>query len=166
MSEDDNGQKELAIIATKGTLDMAYPSLILGTTAASFGWDVMIFFTFWGLDVVHKEKSKDLKVSPVGNPGMTVPGTDIMMPNAVGMLPGMTNMATSMMKGRIEDNNISSVEDLLEAAQASGVEMLACQMTMDLFEYEEEDLIEGAEAGVGASTALDRMADADIQLLV
>lgn len=169
MAEDEGSgdeTKTLAIIATKGTLDMAYPPLILASTAVSFGWDVMIFYTFWGLDVLHEDKHDNLKVSPVGNPGMTVPGTDVMMPNIVGGLPGMTSMATKMMKGRIEDENIASVEDLLDVCSASGVDLLACQMTMDLFDYEEEDLIEGAEAGVGAATALERMVDADIQLLV
>lgn len=155
MSESEN--LGLGIIASKGTLDMAYPPLILASTAAAFGWDVMVFFTFWGLDVIHKEK--DLMVVPVGNPNMG-------MPNAVGIVPGMTAMATKMMKGKIEKHGVADLDTLLDACVESGVQLMGCQMTMDLFGYEESDLVEGAEAGVGAATALERMADCDVTLFI
>lgn len=154
----DDGQK-LTIISTKGTLDMAYPPLILATTAAAFGWDVVVFHTFWALDVLHEERSGDLKLSAVGNPSVA-------MPNAVAALPGMDAVATWMMGRRIEDNGVATIRELLDVAVESGVTLQACQMTMDLMDYEADDLLDGVEAGVGAATALEHMAEADVQLLV
>ena len=152
-------EKSMVIIATKGTLDMAYPPLILASTAAAFGWNVTLFHTFWGLDILHEERSKNLKLSAVGNPNMPVP-------NAVAALPGMDRMTTRMMKSKIEDNNTASIEELIETSLDMGVEIQACQMTIDLMDYDEADFYDGVETGVGAATALQRMADADIQLLV
>ncbi len=160
MSEADD-TKSMGIIATKGTLDMAYPPLILASTAAAFGWNVHVFFTFWGLDILHKDKMKNLKVSPVGNPNLPAP-----MPNIVGMLPGMTSMTTKMMKKEMDEENVAEIDELVEMCNEAGVDMLACQMTADLFDYDEDDFVEGTEAGVGAATALEMMADCDIQLLV
>jgi peroxiredoxin family protein len=151
--------RSMVIIATKGTLDMAYPPLILASTAAAFGWDVTVFHTFWGLDILHEEKSDRLKLSAVGNPSMPVP-------NVIGALPGMDAMATAMMRRKIDANGTASVRELVELSIDSGVDLQACQMTMDLMEYDEEDFYEGVTAGVGAATALQHMADADIQLLV
>jgi len=156
---DDDDAGKMTIIATKGTLDMAYPPLILATTAAAFGWDVVVFHTFWGLDVLHEEKAEDLKLSAVGNPSMP-------MPNAMAALPGMDAMATWMMERRIDDNGVATVEELLDVAAESGVTLQACQMTMDLMDYEAGDLFDDVEAGVGAATALEHMADSDVQLLV
>ena len=155
---DDEG-KSMVIIATKGTLDMAYPPLILASTAAAFGWDVTVFHTFWGLDVLHEERSANLKLSAVGNPSMP-------MPNALAALPGMDAMATRMMERKISDNDTASIRELFETSVEMGVEFQACQMTMDLMGYEEEDLLDGVVSGVGAATALSEMADADVQLLV
>jgi len=156
-SADDD--PKMSIIATKGTLDMAYPPLILASTAAAFGYDVTVFHTFWGLDILHEDRSKNLKLSSVGNPSMSVP-------NAVGALPGMDRVTTRMMKSRIEDNNTASIEELLETSLDMGVEFQACQMTIDLMEYDESDFYDGVTTGVGAATALQDMAEADIQLLV
>jgi peroxiredoxin family protein len=157
--EADEGDGKMSIVATKGTLDMAYPPLILATTAAAFGWDVTVFHTFWGLDVLHEEKAEDLKLSAVGNPSMP-------MPNALAALPGMDALATWMMERRIDEEGVATVEELLDVAVESGVELQACQMTMDLMGYEAEELFDEVEAGVGAATALEDMADADVQLLV
>jgi peroxiredoxin family protein len=157
-SDDDDG-KSMVIIATKGTLDMAYPPLILASTAAAFGWDVTVFHTFWGLEVLHEEHSKDLKLSAVGNPNMGVP-------NAVAALPGMDRVTSTMMRRRIEDNDVATIEELLDTCEAMDVEMQACQMTMDLLDYEDDEFYDGVTTGVGAATALERMADADVQLLV
>ena len=156
---DDDGPKKMSIIATKGTLDMAYPPLILASTAAAFGYDVTVFHTFWGLDILHEERSKKLKLSSVGNPNMPVP-------NAVAALPGMDRVTTRMMEKRIADNDTASIEELLETSLDMGVEFQACQMTIDLMEYDEEDFHDGVTTGVGAATALRDMADSDIQLLV
>src|SRR6056297_3628149 len=102
----DDGKK-MSIIATKGTLDMAYPPLILASTAAAFGYDVTVFHTFWGLDILHEEHSKDLKLSSVGNPNMPVP-------NAIAALPGMDRMTTRMMRNKIADNEVASVDAAFE----------------------------------------------------
>ncbi|WP_436912257.1 DsrE/DsrF/DrsH-like family protein [Halosimplex marinum] len=155
--EDDG--KKMSIIATKGTLDMAYPPLILASTAAAFDYEVTVFHTFWGLDILHEERSKDLKLSSVGNPNMPVP-------NAVAALPGMDRVTTKLMEKRIADNDTATVEELIETSLDMGVEFQACQMTIDLMDYDEDDFYDGVTTGVGAATALQDMADADIQLLV
>ncbi|WP_128905603.1 DsrE/DsrF/DrsH-like family protein [Halorubrum amylolyticum] len=155
---DDDGRK-MSIIATKGTLDMAYPPLILASTAAAFGYEVTVFHTFWGLDVLHEERSKKLKLSSVGNPNMPVP-------NAIAALPGMDRVTTRMMEKKIADNDTATVEELIETSLEMGVEFQACQMTIDLLDYDEEDFYDGVTTGVGAATALRDMADADIQILV
>jgi peroxiredoxin family protein len=155
----EDGAKKMSIIATKGTLDMAYPPLILASTAAAFGYDVTVFHTFWGLDILHEERSKRLKLSSVGNPNMPVP-------NVVGALPGMDRVTTRLMEKRIADNDTASIEELLETSLDMGVEFQACQMTIDLMGYDEDDFYDGITTGVGAATALQDMADSDIQLLV
>jgi len=154
----DDGQK-MSIIATKGTLDMAYPPLILASTAAAFGYDVTVFHTFWGLDILHEEHSKNLKLSSVGNPNMPVP-------NVVAALPGMDRVTTSMMERKIDGNDTATIEELIETSLDMGVEFQACQMTIDLLDYDEDDFYDGVRTGVGAATAIQDMADADIQLLV
>jgi len=156
---DEENQDKMVIIATKGTLDMAYPPLILASTAAAFGYDVTVFHTFWGLELLHEENSKNLKLSSVGNPNMPVP-------NLIGALPGMDSMTARMMRSKIEDNDVASVEELIETAIASGVDLQACQMTIDLLGYDEDDFYDGVTTGVGAASAFQDMVDADIQLLV
>ncbi|NKE36616.1 hypothetical protein GWG54_12450 [Natronococcus sp. JC468] len=155
--EDD--QKKMTIVATKGSFDMAYPPLILASTAAAFGWDVIVFHTFWGLDILHEENSKNLKLSAVGNPNMP-------MPNALAALPGMDSMATKMMRKKIDDNGTATIEELIELSLESGVELQACQMTVELMDYDEDDFYDGVTTGVGAATALQHMAESDVQLLV
>ena len=158
--EDDGGNaQKMVILATKGTLDMAYPPLILASTAAAFGYDVTVFHTFWGLEILHEENSKDLQLSSVGNPNMPVP-------NAVAALPGMDRMTTRLMRNRIADNDVASVEELIDVCLDSGVDLQACQMTIDLLDYDENDFYDGVTTGVGAASAFQEMVDADIQLLV
>ena len=158
-SEVRDRPKKMVIIATKGTLDMAYPPLILASTAAAFGYDVTVFHTFWGLELLHKEHASTLKLSSVGNPNMP-------MPNAIAALPGMDAVTTRMMRKRIADNDVASVEELIQTALDSGVDLQACQMTIDLLGYDEDDFFSGVTVGVGAATAFQEMVDADIQLLV
>ena len=158
-SEVDDGPKKMTIIATKGTLDMAYPPLILASTAAAFGWDVVVFHTFWGLDILHEEKSSNLQLSSVGNPNMPVP-------NALAALPGMDRVTTKMMAKKIDDNNTATIEELIEVSLEQGVEMQACQMTIELMDYDEDDFYDDVTTGVGAATALEHMAESDVQLLV
>ncbi|MFQ3285910.1 MAG: peroxiredoxin family protein [Natronomonas sp.] len=151
--------KKMVILATKGTLDMAYPPLILASTAAAFGYDVTVFHTFWGLEILHEENSKNLQLSSVGNPNMPVP-------NAIAALPGMDRMTTRMMRNRIDDNDVASVGELVDVCLDSGVDLQACQMTIDLLDYDESDFYEGVTTGVGAASAFQEMVEADIQLLV
>jgi peroxiredoxin family protein len=155
---DDDTQK-MVIIATKGTLDMAYPPLILASTAAAFGYDVTVFHTFWGLEILHEEKADELKLSSVGNPNMPVP-------NVVGALPGMDRVTTRMMEKQIADNEVATVRELIETSIDQGVEFQACQMTIDLMGYDEDDFFDEVETGVGAASAFQEMVEADIQLLV
>ncbi len=152
--------KRAAFIASKGTLDMAYPPLILATTAAAMDMEAAIFFTFYGLEIVKKNKSGHLKVPPLANPAMPVP-----MPNIIGVLPGMTRMATWMMKDWMKKGGAPTIPDLLDMAKENGVRLIACQMSLDVLGIKKEDLIDGLEFA-GAGTFLDYAADADITMFV
>ncbi len=152
---------KLAIIATKGTLDMAYPPLILATTAAALGWDVGIFFTFYGLNIIHKDKSKHLQVAPVGNPAMPIP-----VPNIVGMLPGMTAMGTTVMKRMFDSHHVSTIDELLEMTVDSGVKMWPCGMTLEVFGYKQDDFIDGVQPVCGAAHFIGYAQDADVSLFI
>jgi peroxiredoxin family protein len=152
---------KLAIIATKGTLDWAYPPLILATTAAALGWDVGIFFTFYGLNIIHKDKSKHLQVAPIGNPAMPMP-----VPNIVGVIPGMTAMGTTVMKRMFNGHHVASIDDLLEMAVESGVKMWPCGMTLEVFGYKQDDFIDGVEQVCGAAHFIGYAQDADVSLFI
>ncbi len=153
--------KKLAIIATKGTLDWAYPPLILATTAASLGWEAGIFFTFYGLSILKKDRK--LEVGTTGNPAMPMPVT---MPQLVTALPGMTPMATTMMKRQFKDHGVASIDELIELAIEMGVVMQPCAMTMDVFGYKESEFIDGVEPVCGAAAYLSWAADADVTLMI
>ena len=144
----DQAKKRIAIIAGHGTLDEAYAPLILSTAAAAMDMEAAIFFTFYGLQILKKGYADNLKVAPIANPAMPVP-----IPNIVGMLPGMTAMATMMMNNWMKKANVAKVSELLGVAQESGVRLIACQMTMDVMGIKREDLIDGVEIG-GAATFL------------
>lgn len=145
--------KRLAIIAGHGTLDAAYPPLILSTAAAAMDMEAAIFFTFYGLEILKKGKADKLQVSPIANPAMPQPVPGISVPNILGMLPGMTAVATAMMNSWMKKANVAKVSELLELAKESGVRLIACQMTMDVMGIKKEDLIDGIEIG-GAATFL------------
>lgn len=153
--------KKMAIIATKGTLDMAYPPFILGSTAAALGYEVQIFFTFYGLQLLRKDLS-DVKISPLANPAMPMP---VPMPVMVQMLPGMETMATMMMKDKLKKKGVASLEELRSLCQEADVKFIACQMTVDLFDFEKSDFIDGVEYG-GAATFMEFAGDTDICLFV
>ncbi|WP_338465607.1 DsrE/DsrF/DrsH-like family protein [Novosphingobium sp. ZN18A2] len=155
----------MTIIVTKGTLDWAYPPFILATTAAAMDVNVTMFFTFYGLGLLKKDL--DLTVNPLGNTAMEMPmmGGHMKMPNIIGMLPGMTGLATGMMKDMIKKKGVASIEDLREAAQLSDVNLIACQMTMDLFEYKNSDMIDDIEYA-GAATYMERALTSDINLYI
>jgi peroxiredoxin family protein len=153
--------KKMAVIATKGTLDWAYPPLVLASTAASLGWDVGVFFTFYGLNIVHKTKSKSIGIVPVGNPAMPMP---VPVPNLLGALPGMTPFATFMMKKKFKDHGVASIPELTELCFEAGVKMMPCAMTMDVFGYKKTDFMEGCQDICGAAHFLSWASDADITL--
>ncbi len=143
--------KRMAIIALHGSLDAAYPPLIIGTAAVAMDMDVAIFFTFYGLEILKKGNADKLQVSPVGNPAMPQPIPGISVPNIIGMLPGMTAVATNMMNGWMKKANTAKLSELLEIAVESGVRLIACQMSMDVMGIKKEDLIDGVEiAGAAA----------------
>lgn len=148
---DEQNAKSMSIIVTKGTLDWAYPPFILATTAAAMGLDVTMFFTFYGLGLLKKDMN--LKVSTLGNSAMEMPmmGGHMAMPNIMAALPGAPALTTAMMKNLIKKKGVASVEELREMAIESEVNMIACQMTLDLFEYKREDLIDGVAIGGAAS---------------
>ncbi len=151
--------KKMAIIATKGTLDWAYPPLILATTGASLGWEVGIFYTFYGLKIL--QKNRKLEIGTTGNPAMPMP---IPMPQLLTALPGMTPMATWMMKNQFKDHGVASIDELIDLAVELGVKLQPCGMTMDVFGFKEDSFIDGIEPVCGATHFLTWAADADIAL--
>ncbi len=153
--------KKMAIIATKGTLDMAYPPLILASTAAALGWDVQVFFTFYGLQLLRK-KLDAIKISPLANPAMPMP---VPMPVVVQMLPGMESMATMMMKDKMKKKGVASLEELRSLCLEADVKFIACQMTVDLFEFQKSEFIDGIEYG-GAATFMKFAGETDVCLFI
>jgi peroxiredoxin family protein len=157
-------EKKLAIIATKGTLDWGYPPFILASTAAALGYDTEVFFTFYGLQLLKKDL--DLKVSALGNPGMPMPGgMDKWFPTLGLALPGMESMMTMMMKNKMKAKGVASLEDLRELCLEAEVRMVACQMTVDLFEMNPSEFIDGVEFG-GAATFFEFAGESDICLFI
>lgn len=159
-SEPDPRQKRLALVASKGTLDQAYPPLILATTAASLGWEVGIYFTFYGLDILHRERLEKLKMASLANPA-----GPIQVPNLLGALPGATTAATKVMKRWMREARMPDVPEFIEMAQGLEVTFFACATTMGVMGVEEGDLIGGCEIA-GAAAFLDFAAAADVQLFV
>jgi peroxiredoxin family protein len=165
----------LTIISTKGTLDWAYPPFILASTAAALGWNVSMFFTFYGLGLLRKDIS-DLKVSPLGNPGMPMKmpfGPDWFksinwnIPNAVqAVVPGFETMATSLMKQTIHNKGVAGVEELRAACIEGGVNLIGCQMTVDLFGFKPDDFIPEVKEYCGAAHFLPMARDADVSLFI
>jgi peroxiredoxin family protein len=164
----------MAIIATRGTLDWAYPPFILGSTAAALGWDVNIFFTFYGLNLLKKDVS-DLKVSPLGNPGMPMKmpfGPDWFksinwnIPNIVQAgIPGFETVATMLMQQTIANNGVATIEELRSLSLEADVKFSACQMTVELFGFDHSDFIDGIDY-VGAASFLPMAQTADVSLFM
>lgn len=164
----------LSIIATKGTMDMAYPPFILASTAAALDWDVSVFFTFYGLDLLKKDLN--LEVSPLGNPAMPMkmpmgpewfkdinwPIPNVLMSN----VPGFEKLATGLMKKTVESKGVASVSELRDACLEGGVNAIACQMTVDLFGHKKEDFIPEITEWVGATTFLPVAQKSDICLFI
>jgi len=169
-----NKTRKLSIMVTKGTLDWAYPPFIMGATAAAMEWDVTLFFTFYGLALLKK----DLKptISPLGNPAMPMKmpfgppwfqNIEWNMPNLVmAGIPGFESVATSLMKQTLKNKGVAPLEDLRAACIETGVKLVACQMTVDLFGWKADEFIPEIDDWAGAATYLTSAQDADITLYV
>lgn len=165
----------MTIISTKGTLDWAYPPFILSSTAAALGWNVSVFFTFYGLQLLRKDLS-DLKVSPLGNPGMPMKmpfGPDWFkainwnIPNLVqAIIPGFESLATSLMKQTIKNKGVATIPELRGLSIEAGVNLVGCQMTVDLFGFSHDDFIPEVKEYVGAASFLPMARDADVSLFI
>jgi len=165
----------MTIIATKGTLDWAYPPFILASTAAALGWDVSVFFTFYGLELLKKDLS-GLQVSPLGNPAMPMKmpfGPEWFksirwnIPNALqSIIPGFEAFATTMMKKTIRNKGVAEIGELRGLCIDAGVNLIGCQMTVDLFGYSRDEFIPEIKDYVGAATFLPMAKDADVSLFI
>jgi peroxiredoxin family protein len=165
----------MTIIATRGTLDWAYPPFILASTAAALGWDVAMFFTFYGLELLKKDLSR-LQVSPLGNPAMPMKmpfGPDWFksirwtIPNAVqSVIPGFEGFATAMMRKTIKNKGVADIGELRSLSLEAGVNLIGCQMTVDLFGYGRDEFIPEVKEYVGAATFLPMAKDADVSLFI
>ena len=149
--DESEGGRKLAIICSKGNLDMAYPGLILGNAALGEGVELHLFFTFWGLDMIIKSRMNDLKFSPSGNTAMHMPIGDVRIPQALAPMPGMQPMATHMLKKQIADLGVPEVPEFLEHIVASGGHLWACRMSADMNHVTMDDLYEGVEGIINAS---------------
>lgn len=146
-----NQKNRLAIVVSKGTIDMLYPAFVLATTAPTMGMEVDLYFTFWGLRILTKKGVKSAKIGSVGNPGLP-------MPNILGMLPGMTALASGMMKKKIE-KYWPTIPEMIKMIKKSGGRIHACSPTMGFMGVKEEDLIPEVDDIVGASTFLEWASD-------
>lgn len=174
--EDIDAQKtpSLAIIATKGTMDMAYPPFILASTAAALGWEVSVFFTFYGLNLLKKDL--ELAISPLGNPAMPMKmpygpqwfkNVEWKIPNVImGNVPGFERFATSMMQKTLQEKGVASIRELRDLSIEAGVKLVACQMTVDLFGYTKGDFIDEIDDWIGAASFLAIAQESDVTLFV
>ena len=158
----DPAARKACLIASKGTLDWAYPPFILGSAAAAGGMDVSIFFTFYGLNLLRKDFERKVAVSPVGNPAMPMP---IPMADLFTAMPGMKAMATGMMKSMFRQKGVATIRELRDVCIESGVRLVACTMTMEVFGYKEDDFIDGVEFG-GAGAFLSEARRSHISLFI
>jgi peroxiredoxin family protein len=149
----------LAIIATKGSLDWAYPPLMLSLQAATKGWEVAIFFTFYGLDIIHKKKNRRLQIATLGNPAMPIP-------NFVGAIPGMAALATQMTRRRFRQRKVLPVNELVRKVIDVGVKLYPCGFSIDVFGYKPEDFVPGCQPRHGSSDFLEFAKDAAVTLFV
>jgi len=152
-------RNKLVIICSKGSLDMAYPPLMLATTAAAMGMQVDLYFTFWGMNMITKKTIDSLKIPPVGNPALP-------MPNILGMLPGMSSMVTSMMKKNMKKIKMPSIREMIATAKEGGVKFHACSPSMNMMGLQKEDLISEVDDIIGAATYLELASEDAITLFI
>ncbi len=164
----------LSIMVTKGTLDWAYPAFIIGSTAAAMGWNASLFFTFYGLGLLKKELNP--QISPLGNPAMPMKmpfgpkwfqDINWNMPNLVmAGIPGFESVATSLMKKTVKDHGIATINELRELCIEAEVKLIACQMTVDLFGWQQDEFIPEISEWAGAATYLTTAQGADVTLFI
>jgi len=152
--------RHIAFICSKGTLDMAYPALVMGWAALGNGIDVTIFFTFWGLDIINKNRIDHIEIAPVGNTAMKMSMMglntgNLGIPQIMGALPGMTAFATKLMKDKMKALDVPSVREYLQMLVDAGAKLYACKMSVDMMGLKQEDFIEGVEAIVTAGDFMD-----------
>jgi peroxiredoxin family protein len=152
-------RNRLVIVCSKGSLDMAYPPLMLATTAAAMGMEVHLYFTFWGMNMITKKTIDSLKISPVGNPALP-------MPNILGMIPGMSSMVTSMMTKKMRKMKMPSIREMIATAKESGVKFHACSPSLNMMGLTKDDLIPEVDDIIGATTYLDLASEDGITLFV
>ena len=157
----EENDRRLCIICSKGSLDMAYPGLVLANAALMEGIDVTMFFTFWGLDMITDEKMDALKCTPLGNPSMAMPN-GMGIPNVMSILPGMTDFSSSMMKKEIEKLDFPPVREYLETIHDAGGKMYGCKMSIDMMKLTKDDLYEGVDDIVGAMEFMEMSEDAQV----
>ena len=151
--DDANADRKFVIICSKGSLDMAYPGLILANAALGEGIETHLFFTFWGFEIINKKTMGHLQFSPVGNPATH-------MPTAVSGLPGMQSMATNMMRKQIAALDVPPVPEFLDMITAAGGHLWACRMSADMNKLTKDDLYEGVEAIISATDFMEFSAGA------
>lgn len=164
----------LSLMVTKGTLDWAYPPFIIASTATALGWKVTMFFTFYGLALLKKELA--LQISPLGNPAMPMRmpfgpkwfrEVEWKIPNLImGGVPGFEHMATAMMKKTIAQKGVAPIEELRAICIESGVKLIACQMTLDLFGWHRDEFIPEIEEWAGAASYLAVARESNTCLLI
>lgn len=159
--------RHIAFICSKGTLDMAYPALVMGWAALGNGIDVTIFFTFWGLDIINKSRIDHLEIAPVANTSMkmTMMGLNtgnLGIPNAMGVLPGMTAFATKLMKDKMAGLDVPPVREYLQMLVDAGANLYACKMSVDMMDLAMDDFVEGVQSIVTAGDFMDMTEGAQI----
>lgn len=161
---DDEGAagRTLAIICSKGNLDMAYPGLIIANAALGEGIETHLFFTFWGFDMITKSRMHDLQFSPAGNAAMHLPIRDAHLPQSLAPMPGMTAMATRMLKKSIADLGVPEVPEFLDQIVAAGGHLWACRMSADMNHLEATDLREDVEGIISAAEFIELTAGAQL----
>lgn len=157
MTEEKN--RHMAFICSKGNLDMAYPALIMGWAALGNGLDVSVFFTFWGLDMIRKDRVDHLQIPPVANSSMKmsmmgVPG-NIGIPNWMGIIPGMTAFATALMNSKMRKLEVPPVREYIQMMMDAGAKFYPCKMSVDMFKLKQEDFLDGVEPVMTAGDFID-----------
>lgn len=163
----DNEDRKIAFICSKGNLDMAYPALVMGWAALGNGIDVTIFFTFWGLDIINKDRIDRLEIAPVANTSMkmSMMGVDtgnLGIPNVMGVLPGMTAFATKLMKDKMEAIEVPPVREYLQMLVDGGAKLYACKMSVDMMKLDMDNFVDGVIDIVTAGDFMDMSEGAQV----